>query len=212
VRVEPASVKLCDIGNTTFDFYEDGFRTKKSLASYIIEKSQEKIYYICVNERTAKELKNYDNWIDLEPFVDRNKYYDTMGIDRIAACEAVENGVIVDAGSAITVDVVQKGVFQGGYIALGLQASQKAYEEISPRLAYSYNFEIDLDTMPKNSQDAITYAQFGLLCRDVMHRSLPVYLTGGDAHKLKALCKGAEVDETLVFQGMKKIIQKAGLC
>ena len=139
-------------------------------------------------------------------------YYETMGIDRIAACEAVQNGVVIDAGSAITVDVVKDGIFSGGYICLGLHGSRKAYTDISPRLDYSYNFEIDLDKMPKNSRDAITYGQLGLLYRDVMSHGLDVYLTGGDALKLKSLFKTATVDDELLFKGMKKIMKKADLC
>ena len=203
---------LCDIGNTTFDFYRDGVKEKVFIADYELKKSEEKIFYICVNEKIAQELKNFPNWIDLKAFVDMKNYYDTMGIDRIAGCEAVQNGVIIDAGSAITVDVVKEGVFQGGYISLGLSASHKAYTEISPRLDYSYNFEIDLDKIPKNSGDALTYGQLGLLYRDVMSHALPVYLTGGDASKLKNIFKDAVLDDELIFKGMKNIMKKADLC
>ena len=139
-------------------------------------------------------------------------YYETMGIDRIMGCEAVQNGVIIDAGSAITVDVVKNGKFSGGYITLGLHVSAKAYKELSCRLDYSYNFEIDLDKMPKNSADALTYGQLGLLYRDVMSHSLPVYLTGGDASKLSSIFKDAILDEELLFKGMKNIMKKGDLC
>lgn len=203
---------LCDIGNTTFDFYRNGVKEKIFIDAYEIEKSDEKIFYICVNEKVSQRLKEFPNWVDLKSFVEMKNYYDTMGIDRIAGCEAVRSGVIIDAGSAITVDVVKNGVFQGGYICLGLHVSHKAYTEISPRLDYSYNFEIDLDKIPKNSGDALTYGQLGLLYRDVMSHGLPVYLTGGDAVKLKKLFKNAILDDELLFKGMKKIMKKANLC
>ena len=210
--MESGRLILCDVGNTTFDFYRDGVKEKVFIADYELKKSDEKIFYICVNEKISKELKNFPNWIDLKAFVDMKNYYDTMGIDRIAVCEALQNGVIIDAGSAITVDVVKEGVFQGGYIALGLHVSREAYKEISPRLDYSYNFEIDLDKIPKNSQDALTYGQLGLLYRDVMSYGLPVYLTGGDASKLKNIFKDAVLDDELLFKGMKNIMKKADLC
>ena len=210
--MEFARLILCDIGNTSFDFYRDGIKEKIAVEDYEIQESSEKIFYICVNETVSKQLQGVSGWIDLEPFIDRTNYYETMGIDRIVGCEAVENGVIIDAGSAITVDVVKESVFQGGYITLGLHVSQASYKQISPRLAYSYNFEIDLDKMPKNSQDAITYGQLGVLYRDIVRYDLPIYLMGGDAQKLKTVFQKAYVDEDLLFKGMKKIMKKAHLC
>ncbi len=203
---------LCDIGNTTFDFYRDGTKEKIFISDYELKKSDEKVFYICVNEKIAQKLKEFPNWVDLKSFVEMKNYYETIGIDRIAGCEAVQNGVIIDAGSAITVDIVKDGVFQGGYITLGLHVSQKTYVQLSPRLDYSYNFEIDLDKMPKNSRDALTYGQLGLLYRDVMSHALPVYLTGGDASKLRSIFKDAILDEELLFKGMKNIMKKADLC
>lgn len=203
---------LCDIGNTTLDFFKDGKKEKILVADYTLCASDEKVFYICVNEAFANEVKNFANWIDLSSFVEWKNYYKTMGIDRIAGCEAVENGVIIDAGSAITVDVVRDGVFCGGYITLGLHVSAKAYKELSLRLDYSYNFEVDLDKMPKNSRDALTYGQLGLLYRDVLSHALPIYLTGGDAPKLKHIFKEAILDEALLFKGMENIMKKANLC
>jgi type III pantothenate kinase len=210
--MEPARLTLCDVGNTTFDFYREGIKEKVRISDFEPTHSDEKIFYICVNEMVKNKLKDLTNWIDIKDFVDMKNYYETMGIDRIAGCEAVQNGIIIDAGSAITVDVVQEGVFAGGYIALGLRAGHEAYTQISPGLDYSYNFEIDLDKIPKNSEDALTYAQLGLLYRDVMSRDLPIYLTGGDALKLKKLFKEAVVDDELLFKGMKNIMKKADLC
>lgn len=210
--LEYTRLTLCDVGNTTFDFYRDGVKEKIFIADYEIKKSDEKIFYICVNEKIANDLKNFPNWIDLKDFVDMKNYYETMGIDRIMGCEAVQNGVIIDAGSAITVDVVKNGIFLGGYITLGLHVSAKAYKELSSRLDYSYNFEIDLDKMPKNSADALTYGQLGLLYRDVLSYGLPVYLTGGDASKLSSIFKDAILDEELLFKGMKNILKKGDLC
>ena len=203
---------LCDIGNTTFDFYNDSVRSKIAVDECNVKEYEDEIFYICVNAKVAKELESLENWINLKQYVDMKNYYSTMGIDRIAGCEAVTNGVIVDVGSAITVDVVREGKFAGGYIALGLSSAHNAYVQISSALDYSFNFEIDLDKMPKNSQDAITYGQLGLLYRDVMSYALPVFLTGGDAQKLRPLFKDASLDEELLFKGMINIMKKADLC
>ena len=129
-----------------------------------------------------------------------------MGVDRIFACEAIQNGVIVDAGSAITVDVVRDGKFQGGFIYPGINAMTKTYENISPALAYSFNFDVDLDRLPKNSQDAISYGFLKTLYSEVISYDMEIFLTGGDALELKKIFSDAIMDEILIFKGMKKII------
>lgn len=203
---------LCDIGNSTFDFCIDSKRSKILIDDYKDINQDETVFYISVNDTVSQRLESYKNWIDLGLHVNRSGFYDTMGIDRIVVCKAVDNGVIIDAGSAITVDVMKDGEFVGGYIALGLQKSALCYKSISSKLQYSYNFEQDFDKIPKNTQDAITYAQLGLLYKDVMSYNLPVYLTGGDANRLKNIFKNAVVDSNLVFKSMLEIIKGAGLC
>jgi type III pantothenate kinase len=198
---------LCDIGNTTLHFYDGRKDTRVSVEGFDPSSIYETVYYISVNERLDTELNAYDNWIDLRSFIDWSKYYDTMGIDRAVACEAIENGVIVDAGSAVTVDVVTAGCFQGGFIYPGIRAMEKTYADISPRLEYSFNFELDLDKMPKNSRDAVSYGYLRTLYGEVMRHSGPVYLTGGDARRLAPLFPRATVDEHLIFKGMKKILE-----
>ncbi len=56
-------------------------------------------------------LKDLDNWIDISSKLDKSKYYETMGVDRMVASEAIVDGIIVDAGSAVTVDIVKKWYF-----------------------------------------------------------------------------------------------------
>jgi len=203
---------LCDIGNTSYHFLDGAKDYKKSVTTFKPQSVEEEIFYICVNPEVTKILKHQKNWINLAKFVDMKNYYETMGIDRIFACEAVENAVIVDAGSAITVDVVKEGVFEGGFIYPGVKAMQETYANISSRLDYSFNFECDLDIMPKNSQDAISYGFVKTLYSEVISHNMNVVLTGGDADKLKKIFKEAKIEKELIFAGMKKIIKKAKIC
>ena len=198
---------LCDIGNTTLHFYDGEKDTRIPVEGFEPASVQERVYYISVNPRLDAELASCDNWVDLRGFIAWERYYPTMGIDRVAACEAVENGVIVDAGSAVTVDVVKNGRFEGGFIYPGIAAMAKAYGEISPRLAYSFNFEVDLDKMPKNSQDAVSYGYLRTLYGEVMRHEGPIIITGGDAERFAALFPGATVERHLIFKGMKKILE-----
>jgi len=203
---------LCDIGNTSYHFLNGENDFKESAASFNPTTIRKKVYYISVNEKVQKSLQNLDNWIDLSSYVNKEKYYETMGIDRIMAVEAVESGIIIDAGSAVTVDVVKEGKFEGGFIYPGIKAMEKTYKDISPALHYSFNFELNLDKMPKNSQDAISYGYLKTLYVEVMSYKMPVILTGGDAAAFAKIFKDAHVDERLIFRGMKKILQKADIC
>jgi len=199
---------LCDIGNTSYHFYDGVSEYKKSVQDFNAETITQKIYYISVNSSVNKKLTHLKNWIDLASYIPKSSYYETMGIDRIVACETVENGVIVDAGSAITVDVMRDGVFEGGFIYPGVKAMQKTYREISPALDYEFNYSLNTETLAKNSQDAISYGFLKLLYGEVMSHSLPVILTGGDADKLHIFFKKAMINPHLLFNAMQKIIEK----
>lgn len=203
---------LCDVGNTSYHIYDSGDTYKKEVASFNPATITEKIYYTSVNQKVSQMLENLDNWIDIAVYVDKTHYYESMGIDRICAVEAVENAVVVDAGSAITVDVVKDNEFEGGFIFPGVDAMRQTYQNISPALDYSFNFDLDLDIMPKNSQDAMSYGFLKTLYSEVVSQNLPIVLTGGNAIELQKIFKNAIVNENLIFDGMKKIIKKAQLC
>ena len=135
-----------------------------------------------------------------------------MGIDRIMVCEAVEDGIIVDAGSAITVDMMRGGIYQGGFISLGLHAMQDAYARLSPALDMSFNFEVDLAKMAKNTPDALTVGFLAPLIDKIESFEKPIYMSGGDAKLLSRFLPRAVVDEDLIFKGMKKLIEKGVKC
>jgi len=210
--MEDTVMLLCDVGNTSFHFQDGSNDYKESTSTFNPKTITKKVYYICVNPDVKKLLADLDNWIDISSFIDMNNYYETMGIDRIVACEGIQNGVIIDAGSAITVDVVKNGVFSGGFIYPGTKAMSETYTKISSALDYEFNYNLDLDIMPKNSQDAISYGYLKLLYIEVMSHNMEVIITGGDAKKLQHIFHDAKIDNELLFNSMKKIIKKANLC
>lgn len=205
---------LCDIGNTSYHFLQiaesESSQTsyKESVKAFDPSTLHQEVFYICVNSKIQKELEQLGNWKNLGERINSEKYYETMGIDRVFACEAVDDGVIIDAGSAITVDVVDEGVFQGGFIYPGTKAMHKCYEDISPALAYDFNYALDTKQLAKNSQDAISYGYLKLLHNEVLSHQKKIYLTGGDATKLQNLFPEAIVNECLIFDGMRKIISQ----
>ncbi|MGE4397683.1 MAG: type III pantothenate kinase [Sulfurimonas sp.] len=210
--MEDPVMLLCDIGNTTYHFFDGIEHYKKDAKLFEPSSVKEEVCYICVNKQVKELLKPLKNWIDLSAYVDMQNYYETMGIDRITACEAIEEGVVVDAGSAVTVDVVKGGRFEGGFIYPGSRAMGLCYRNISDALSYSFNFELDLGKMPKNSRDAISYGYLKLLHNEVVSYGMDIYLTGGDAAEFAKIFPSSHIDETLLFKGMKNIMKKANIC
>jgi type III pantothenate kinase len=204
---------LCDIGNTSYHFFNGTTDYKERVEYFDPLECEEDVYYINVNSNVQNSLKSAKNWHDLSLHVTWEKYYESMGIDRVMACEAVEDGIIVDAGSAITVDCMAHGVHQGGFIYPGVAAMHDAYVSLSNRLDYPFNFDLDLGKMPKNSQDAISYGFLAPLKAAVDALEGPLVLTGGDALRLRdTLFSEAKVEPLLLFRGMQKIIEKGKIC
>lgn len=199
---------LCDIGNTSYHFLSNETDYKESVKTFNPKGIQEKVFYICVNPNLKSILVSLKNWIDLSSYIDMNNYYETMGIDRIFACEAIENGIIIDAGSAITVDIVSDAMFEGGFIYPGTIAMNETYANISSALKYPFNYELDLNSLPKNSRDSISYGYLKTLYSEVMSHNKNIFLTGGDANKLKNIFPNAKIKKYLIFDGMKKILLK----
>jgi len=197
---------LCDIGNTNFSFSTG---RKVSVDNFDIASLDEKVYFISVNHYWEERLASEKNWVNLRTLIDFKKYYESMGIDRVMCCEAVDNAIVVDAGSAITVDLIEEGQHRGGYIYPGFKAMAKCYKDISPRLEVSFNFDLDLATMPRNTEDALSFGAIAPLVSHIssISKTLPVILTGGDAQKLLPRIPHAVIEQDLVFKGMKKIIQ-----
>lgn len=198
---------LCDIGNTSYHFLDENHSFKESVQTFNPKEFPQNVFYICVNIEVAKLLEPLENWIDIGSFLQKDIYYETMGIDRKFACEAVDDGVIVDAGSAITVDVVNNAQFQGGFIFPGFDAMQQAFSTISSALEVKINFDIDLNNLPKNTPDAITYGVLKPLITQVESFKKQVYLTGGNAKRFAPFFENSIVNEHLIFDGMKKVLK-----
>lgn len=203
---------LCDVGNTSFAYYEQGRVYKKPICTDSIIKDK-KVYYINVNDRISAAIKEAQNWVDLEPFVAFGEEFKGLGIDRKVICLSLDNAIIIDAGTAITIDRVRDGVYIGGLIYPGVRAMQQCYANISPRLDVPFNFEVAFDEAAKNTTDAISLGFLLSFYESVkrLQADLPLYLSGGDAKSLTKVFKDAKIDETLIFKGMQKIIDENNL-
>lgn len=197
------SMKLVDIGNTHFHIYNGRIRHLKKPV-----KLEGEVFYISVNTQKEKEfLKLNPSAVNLKEYVKFNTLYaNTLGIDRIMACIAIEDGVVVDAGSFITLDVMEKGVHLGGVIMPGLYYLKEAYKKTP---ALDVGFVYPTSVPPKNTKEAVSEGSIGMVVEMIKKygENKKLYFTGGDGEYLAKILNGIYIND-LVFQGMIKVIKE----
>ena len=182
------------------------------------------VFYINVNPKISNFTSNF---IDLAPFVKFKSSYVGLGIDRVFGALFIENGVVIDAGSAITTDIMEHGRHIGGFIYPGFSALKNAFLSISPRLNLELDFAkineiqtakivqiLSLNSMSNNTADALIYGILAPFIKSVeqISKDKKIYITGGDGALIATCLKQAEFDENLVFKSMEKIVKKENLC
>lgn len=201
---------LCNIGNTNASFLDNGKFYSKNIDDFLKMDTKDKIFYINVNEKIKKYLLEKENFINIESYFTLDTTYSGLGIDRIAACYEIKDGIIVDAGSAITIDIMSNNMHLGGAILPGLAKYKKAYTEISSRLNYELNTAINLDAYPLCTKDALSYGTIKsiILCIEDMAKDKKIIFTGGDGAFLSGFFKKSIFDKLLIHRSMEKIIKK----
>ena len=202
---------LCDIGNSNVDFYHDGKIWSQNLEEFKKYKPKEKVYFISVNDSVTKQLDS--KYVNIENWFDFDTIYQGMGIDRIAACYSIQSGIVIDAGSAITVDVMSGGLHMGGYIMPSINSYELCYANISVKLEKRINPNVLLDALPQKTEDAISYGAIKPMIMILEHtcRDKIVYFTGGDGKYFSKFFKKAIYDRSLIFRGMLKAIENKEL-
>ncbi|MDY0051808.1 MAG: type III pantothenate kinase [Aliarcobacter sp.] len=199
---------LCDIGNTTFHFFINN-KHKKYFVDEKIPKFDDEIYYVSVNEKATKKLlKNNPEAKNIEDIMNFQTSYKGLGKDRAVACSFYDNVVIVDAGSAITVDIMENAIHQGGFILLGMRSFISSYPKISKKLKFSFKKDINLDKIPLQTKDAIQYAMLKSIILPIKEVSLNknIIFTGGDGLALSKYFENSIYKKDLIFENMKRII------
>ena len=199
---------LADIGNTRIHIYNGKEVIHLNHEEAIEQYKDKKLKYITVKHELKEKLESLVNWEDVSSLMKIENEYETMGIDRKALCLSHRNGIFVSAGSAITVDVVEEGIYQGGFLLPGLKAYVEAYAGISPALNIELNKNISLDSLPQTTIDSIS---FGIISSiktlvEKYQSDKKLYISGGDGAFLSSFFKNVEFDETLIFQGMQNVL------
>jgi type III pantothenate kinase len=199
---------LCDIGNTTFHFLING-KSKKYLLDEEIPRFDEELYFVSVNKTATKKLKQINPQAkSIKKIMDFKTTYVGLGIDRALASYFEKDAVIVDAGSAITVDIMEEGEHKGGFILPGFRAFMKTYPKISKKLKFDFEKKINLDKIPLQTKDAIQYAMLKSIILPIKEVSLNknIIFTGGDGKLLSTYFKDGTYKKDLIFENMKRII------
>lgn len=205
---------LCDIGNSYYHFFKDGASQKMKLDAIPriknIDNIDKVVYYISVNKEAEKSLLKYNECINLENIIQIESSYNQkeMGIDRKVACYGASDCVIIDAGSAITVDIIHNKKHIGGFILPGLSAMIGNMSSISNVLEIDINLAVNLNNVPKNKIDAIS---FGILKPiEIMikysSKDKNIIFTGGDGKFFSKFFEKSIYNERLIFNNMVKIV------
>ena len=204
-----SSVLLADIGNSHFHIYDGTKIEHLSYEEAIRKYSNERLCYISVKQQLDSTIEEIDSWKNISSQMKLEGAYDTMGVDRQALCLSHDDGVFVDAGSAITVDVMDHGTYMGGFIFPGLKVMIDTYSTISPALETKLNETISLERLPTTTKDGISYGIIASIKALIDKHSdgKKLYFTGGDGKLLSTFFEEAIYDEMLVFDGMRKALK-----
>jgi type III pantothenate kinase len=200
---------LADIGNSYFHIYNGTNVEHLSYEDAIHKYGKERLCYISVKQQLDSTIENITSWKNISDMMQLEGAYNTMGVDRRALCLSHDDGIFVDAGSAITVDIMQHGMYMGGFIYPGLKAMLQAYSSISPALETELNVAVSLDRLPATTKDGISYGIIASIKALIdKHRDgKKLYFTGGDGKLLSRFFEEATYDEMLVFDGMRKALK-----
>ena len=204
-----SKILLADIGNTHFHVYDGQSVEHFSYADAMHKYKDLPLKYISVNAKAEAKIGKIKAWENISSLMHLESGYETMGVDRKALCLSRRDGVFVDAGSAITVDVMQNASYEGGYILPGIKAMLESYRSISKALDVELDKDVSLTELSCTTKEQISYGIIASIKAliDKHSDTNTLYFTGGDGKFLSNYFDNAIYDETLVFQGILKTIK-----
>ena len=159
------------------------------------------------------------------PLPIRNLYLtkETLGFDRLATAVGAHTAwpdchvLIVDAGTAITLDIVNnKGEFLGGNISPGLEMRIKALHTFTKKLPLILK-DGETGLTARTTEEAIRYGVYNGIIYEIdgyidsyknNYPDLKIILTGGDAKYFdKKLKNSIFVDSNLNLRGLNQILE-----
>ncbi len=201
----------------------DYLKIKNSENNNLIISSVKKI-----DDKVIKNFKKYakntiilDNNIKL-PIKNNYKNKNTLGYDRIAAAIGAwclsqsKNNLIIDIGTAITIDIVIDNVFLGGNISPGIDIRYKGLNNFTDKLPLLNNREniylygdTTQTSIISGVINGITYEIQGAIDNFTKKfKNINTFITGGDAFFFdKKIKRSIFVNSNLVLIGLNKILE-----
>jgi type III pantothenate kinase len=198
-------------------FYGEARIDKIILSSVAVDPSE-----TVTQLREAGFLVHHLTWKSNFPFTNAYQTPETLGVDRLAAVAGAicrlgkSNMLVIDAGSAITYDLVSDGEFKGGFISPGMEMRFRALHTFTGRLplcTYSHNFRYPAT----NTADAITGGvvmglafELNEYIRSVRkeYSGLVTILTGGDSEMFTELINDEFITiPGLVIEGLNYLLE-----
>ncbi len=179
-----------------------------------------------LSKTKLEKLHIFLNLIELNhstkvPFKNKYKTPTTLGVDRIALAafavsEFPENNVLViDAGTCVTFDFINKGTYLGGAISPGLKMRYKSLNNYTSKLPLLDTKE-PLNFIGDNTNNSIHSGVVNGIVNEIdgvinqyknKYQDLTVVLTGGDTNFLaKQLKNHIFANPNLVLEGLHKIL------
>ncbi len=190
------------------------------IISSVINDSREMTDYLGNLFDTCIEL-NHNTPI---PLVNRYRTPDTLGYDRIAAAVGAytiypkKNVLVIDAGTAITFDLVTAGgEYLGGNISPGMAIRFKSLNKYTNRLPFLERPDEKPPLLGSSTKEAIQSGIVNGILFEIdgfigamtqCHPDLQVVLTGGDAKYFEGKLKSSIfVDLNLNLIGLNRILE-----
>lgn len=146
-----------------------------------------------------------------------NKQSDRNSLEKILPTKNSSGVIVVDAGSALTIDVVSaEGLHLGGYIVPGILMAQRALYQNTERVI-QYNAEnllAPLNSMKnklgKNTHQCVEYGvinQLAALVQVVVseYAEYELLITGGDSDVLAKFFPTIRIERDLVLKGLWQV-------
>lgn len=150
----------------------------------------------------------------------------TLGFDRIAAIVGAdtllpnENVLVVDAGTAMTLDLLVENKFMGGNISPGLLLRFKSLNNFTARLPLINHSGLSADDFGKDTQGAILSGVVNGVVAEIIaafdvakekYHCSKLVITGGDAEYimsyLQKVFNNVILEENLVAIGLNRILK-----
>ncbi|WPE17541.1 type III pantothenate kinase [Candidatus Thioglobus autotrophicus] len=214
------NILLIDIGNTAVKWTFNGEYSSALASDFSIDllPKATQVLVSCVGEQSL--LKNFDKAIFVKSQAQFNNFKSAykksqdLGVDRFLAMIASidqypnQTRLIIDAGSALTFDLVLAGgEHQGGLIMPGLGVLRRSFTQFS-----SDSKQLALEKNANNTKDAWEYGTAQMFMSVINHQvetyltqygDLQIILTGGDAKIIAYRLKhAADIKPHLVLDGL----------